>query len=52
MTVRRILQLILITHDEEFVRMLARHQPCDSYFEIAKDEQGYSTIRRRDIRGF
>ncbi|XP_053992056.1 probable DNA repair protein RAD50 isoform X2 [Hylaeus volcanicus] len=45
-------QLILITHDEEFVRMLARHQPCDSFYQISKNNDGASIIQRADIHTF
>eukprot|EP01069_Polyplicarium_translucidae_P003772 Polyplicarium_translucidae@DN2405_c0_g1_i1.p2 len=45
-------QLVLITHDEEFVRLLARHQHCDHFFSVSKVANGHSTIRKMDIRGF
>lgn len=43
-------QLILITHDEDFVQHLSRLQVCDWYYHIHKDEQGCSKIERRDVR--
>jgi len=43
-------QLILITHDEEFVGHLSRLQVADWYYNIHKDEQGCSKIQRRDMR--
>jgi len=43
-------QLILITHDEDFVNHLSRLQVCDWYYHIHKDEQGCSKIERRDMR--
>ena len=42
-------QLIVITHDEEFVRVLSRLQVCDTYYRVTKDSQGYSRIRRNVI---
>ena len=42
-------QLIVITHDEEFVRVLSRLQVCDTYYRVTKDPQGYSRIRRNVI---
>ncbi|EEA07844.1 uncharacterized protein CMU_029180 [Cryptosporidium muris RN66] len=45
-------QLILITHDEEFVRIMAHAQHCNHFYKIVKDDDGYSTIRQVDIRGF
>eukprot|EP00388_Colpodella_angusta_P011002 GDKJ01028409.1.p1 GENE.GDKJ01028409.1~~GDKJ01028409.1.p1 ORF type:complete len:815 (-),score=196.27 GDKJ01028409.1:34-2352(-) len=45
-------QLILITHDEEFVRQLARMHLCEQYVQVAKDADGKSTIRMADIRNF
>lgn len=43
-------QLILITHDEDFVNHLSRLQVCDWYYHIQKDLQGCSKIERRDVR--
>jgi len=43
-------QLILITHDEDFVNHLSRLQVCDWYYHIHKDESGCSKIERRDMR--
>jgi len=43
-------QLLLITHDEDFVNHLSRLQVCDWYYHICKDEQGCSKIERRDIK--
>ncbi|KAJ1605757.1 DNA repair protein RAD50 [Cryptosporidium canis] len=45
-------QLIIITHDENFVRVMAQAQQCDHFFHVSKDEQGYSTIRQVDFHGF
>uniref|UniRef100_A0A0G4FR63 Rad50/SbcC-type AAA domain-containing protein n=1 Tax=Chromera velia CCMP2878 TaxID=1169474 RepID=A0A0G4FR63_9ALVE len=45
-------QLILITHDEEFVRLLGRHQLCDRFLRIRKDDRGCSKVETADIRSF
>eukprot|EP00921_Rhytidocystis_pertsovi_P000443 GHVQ01000846.1.p1 GENE.GHVQ01000846.1~~GHVQ01000846.1.p1 ORF type:complete len:622 (-),score=122.21 GHVQ01000846.1:68-1933(-) len=45
-------QLLLITHDEDFVRTLARLGMCDHYFRVGKNEQGHSTVKAVDIRGY
>ncbi|KAH8740406.1 hypothetical protein FG386_002918 [Cryptosporidium ryanae] len=45
-------QLIIITHDERFVRILAQAQQCDHFYQISKDENGYSTIRQVDFHGY
>ncbi|OII74684.1 uncharacterized protein cubi_00237 [Cryptosporidium ubiquitum] len=42
-------QLIIITHDENFVRVMAQEQQCDHFFHVSKDEKGYSTIRQVDF---
>ncbi|KAF4681958.1 DNA repair protein rad50 [Perkinsus olseni] len=41
-------QLLLITHDEEFVRKLVAGptHPCDYYYRVAKDNDGFSFIRQ------
>ena len=45
-------QLIVITHDEEFVRMISKHRFCDTYYRVTKDAQGYSMIKRHTIQEF
>eukprot|EP00918_Siedleckia_nematoides_P081874 GHVU01179470.1.p1 GENE.GHVU01179470.1~~GHVU01179470.1.p1 ORF type:complete len:969 (+),score=311.28 GHVU01179470.1:275-3181(+) len=45
-------QLLLITHDDEFVRMLARHHLCDCYFQVHKDSMGHSKIFKADMRHY
>eukprot|EP00914_Ancora_sagittata_P007248 GHVO01014323.1.p1 GENE.GHVO01014323.1~~GHVO01014323.1.p1 ORF type:complete len:641 (+),score=160.91 GHVO01014323.1:169-1923(+) len=45
-------QLILITHDHEFVRALSRHDHANHFFNISKDSKGYSVIKKVDLRGF
>lgn len=43
-------QLMLITHDEQFVGQLSQKQVADWYYHISKEEGGCSKIQRRDIR--
>ena len=43
-------QLIIITHDEEFVQLLGHHECADYYWRVYKDEQQHSMIERRSIR--
>ncbi|KYK63514.1 RecF/RecN/SMC N terminal domain-containing protein [Toxoplasma gondii TgCatPRC2] len=45
-------QLILITHDEQFVMKLARHGLCDKFYKITKALSGDSRITCCDIQGF
>ena len=40
-------QLIVITHDREFVKMLSEF--AEKYYEIAKNESGSSTITLKNI---
>lgn len=42
-------QLVIITHDESFVRMLGRLRACDNFHRVAKDQFGHSTISRAAI---
>lgn len=42
-------QLIIITHDKEFLDMLG-NQYCDFFWKVEKDHQGYSRIRKQDIK--
>lgn len=42
-------QLIVITHDEEFVELLGRSEYADFYWRVSKSSAGYSTVERRDI---
>lgn len=39
--------LIVITHDKEFVKMFNEY--TDHYYQVAKNEQGFSTIVKKDI---
>eukprot|EP00397_Hematodinium_sp_SG-2012_P004026 GEMP01004037.1.p1 GENE.GEMP01004037.1~~GEMP01004037.1.p1 ORF type:complete len:1304 (+),score=363.45 GEMP01004037.1:19-3930(+) len=43
-------QLMIITHDETFVGMLARQQVCDRYWRVSKNHNGHSVIMTDDIR--
>jgi len=42
-------QLLVITHDEEFVQMLGRSDFADSFYSVRKDDDAYSTISKKDI---
>lgn len=42
-------QLIVITHDEDFVELLGRSEYADFYWRVKKDENGFSNVDRRDI---
>lgn len=44
-------QLIIITHDEEFVESLGRQECADYYWRVVKDSLQYSTIRREAFQG-
>lgn len=44
-------QLIVITHDEEFVELLGRHECADYYWRVYKDENQYSIIERQSFHG-
>jgi len=46
---QRNFQLIIITHDESFVRMLGRLRACENFYRVSKDDYGYSTISRSAI---
>ena len=46
---QRNFQLVIITHDESFVRMLGRLRACDNFYRVGKDDYGYSTISRAAI---
>merc|ERR1712150_335380 len=48
---QRNFQLIVITHDEEFVRALGRSDFVDYYFRVYKDEDGNSKIHRQQTGG-
>ena len=42
-------QLIIITHDEEFVQLIGRSEHADYYWRVSKDQNGHSIIERQDI---
>ncbi|KAG8159836.1 hypothetical protein KVR01_010473 [Diaporthe batatas] len=42
-------QLIVITHDEEFLRYMRCSDFCDSFFRVKRDENQCSTITRENI---
>ncbi len=44
-------QLILITHDEEFVQVLGRYECAEYYWRVFKDESQHSCIERQLISG-
>lgn len=44
-------QLILITHDEEFVQLLGREECAEWYWRVFKDENMNSCIERQSING-
>lgn len=46
---QRNFQLVVITHDEEFVQNLGRADFVDYYFRIYKDDSGYSKIMRQSV---
>lgn len=43
-------QLILITHDDVFVSHLQQLQVSDWYYQISKDDQGFSKVTRKEMR--
>uniref|UniRef100_A0A7S2TX56 DNA repair protein RAD50 n=1 Tax=Lotharella oceanica TaxID=641309 RepID=A0A7S2TX56_9EUKA len=40
-------QIIIITHDEEFVDMLGQRDHCDYYYRVYKDEEQCSRIKQQ-----
>ncbi|KAH3761574.1 rad50 subfamily protein [Pelomyxa schiedti] len=43
-------QLIIITHDEEFVQLLARNQYANCYWRVSKNANGHSTLEMKDFK--
>lgn len=43
-------QLIIITHDEEFLRYMRCSDFCDYFYRVGRDEYQNSTIKRESIR--
>jgi DNA repair protein RAD50 len=46
---QRNFQLIIITHDEDFLRHLGKTEHADYYFRVAKNANQHSTIQKHDI---
>ena len=46
---QRNFQLIVITHDEDFVSLLGKSQHADYFWRVEKDAKGQSFIQRQDI---
>lgn len=46
---QRNFQLVLITHDQEFIDRLGARAFCDEYFMVFKDSQGISKARVQDL---
>jgi DNA repair protein RAD50 len=42
-------QLVIITHDEEFVQMLGRSEHADFYWRVSKNDQQHSMITKHEI---
>ncbi|KAK2598306.1 hypothetical protein N8I77_011729 [Diaporthe amygdali] len=42
-------QLVVITHDEEFLRHMRCSDFCDSFFRVKRDENQCSTIKKENI---
>ncbi|KAG4300971.1 hypothetical protein PCK1_002670 [Pneumocystis canis] len=42
-------QLIIITHDEDFLRMMSCSDYCDYYYRVSRNEQQKSVIERQRI---
>ncbi|CDF38379.1 unnamed protein product [Chondrus crispus] len=47
---QRSFQLVLITHDEEFIDLIGARNFCNEFFMIYKDKQGISQARVQDLR--
>ena len=47
---QRNFQLVIITHDEDFVDLLGRSKYVDHFFRVIKDEQSHSRIYRCPIQ--
>jgi len=42
-------QLVIITHDEEFVQLIGRSEHADYYWRVSKDTKGYSITEKHQI---
>eukprot|EP00177_Eucheuma_denticulatum_P002103 GFKZ01003754.1.p1 GENE.GFKZ01003754.1~~GFKZ01003754.1.p1 ORF type:complete len:1396 (-),score=287.32 GFKZ01003754.1:534-4721(-) len=47
---QRNFQLVLITHDQEFIDMIGARDHCDEYFMVFKDLQGISRARVQKLQ--
>jgi len=47
--VQRNFQLIIITHDEDFMQLLGKSDYADYYYRIQKSPEGSSTIQKEYI---
>nr|CAB3265404.1 DNA repair protein RAD50 [Phallusia mammillata] len=47
---QRNFQLLVITHDEDFVELLGRSRYVDNFLRITKDDRGKSRVTKCDIR--
>lgn len=43
-------QIIIITHDEEFVKILGRNAWTDNYYKVKKDQNQHTVIIQKSIR--
>ena len=44
-------QLIVITHDEDFVELLGRSEYIDHYYKVFKDPEQFSVIVKKSVAG-
>ncbi|KAJ3171873.1 DNA repair protein rad50 [Geranomyces variabilis] len=42
-------QLIIITHDEEFMRLLGRSEHADHFWRVSKDDEGHSVLTQENM---
>ena len=42
-------QLVVITHDKDFIAMLGREMNSETYYNVTKNEKGYSTIEVKPL---
>lgn len=47
---QRNFQLVVITHDEDFVDLLGRSDYVDAFFKVSKDQNGCSVLKRARIQ--
>lgn len=46
---QRSFQLLVITHDEDFVHQLGNSDYIDSYWQVEKDADGHSHVERKTL---